>query len=331
VLHILKPTKKQLISLILVATLVYFLIYAAQYVLYPSQLVFSKMKPDRAKVRISLPGFAFLLFTIVYCTYNYLFISKKARMLVTSLTGSVFLVFLSTRILIASTYFMQVLILLQGKAKGLIVLMLLGGAFLFVGLPLINTMDPQLINGIISRTKNDQDKADEYIRVQAFEYYLAKMKKQPVTYITGNGQPTGGKNFSSKYSEITNYEKELGFFLDDLGYFGAFYRYGIFFLLFILAMLIKAWKVFNSRIVKNLTQTDDRMKLGYIGYYLLLMALVSVTIPVFLTNGDAIFCVCTCLYLIDYEIAHASEARGDEHEQTHAETTNKRKHEQAML
>jgi hypothetical protein len=252
-------------------------------------------------------------------------------MLLTSMAGSVFLVFLSTRILIASTFFVQMLILLEWKVKGLVILLLLGGAFIFIGLPVINTIDPQLINGIISRTKNDQDKADEYIRVQAFQYYLGKMKKAPVTYITGHGQPTGGKNFSSKYSEITNYEKELGFFLDDLGYFGAFYRYGLFYILFVLALLVKAWRVLNTKEVKELQQQSDELKLGYIKYFILVLAMVSITIPVFLTHGDAIFCICACLYLIDYEIARVQNTSEDQHGQTHLGRVKGETHEQAIL
>jgi len=290
VLHILQPTQKELVTTISIIAVLYLVIYAIQYWQYPNEILITRMDEDRAKVRIRLSGYAFVLFQILLSTYTYSLLSKKISYLVVSLVGSIFIIFLSIRIVIISTFIAQILIVLRNNLKAIVGLTILIVFFALLAPFIIRKIDPRLIDNLVERTERDRSKEDDYIRLIAFRYYLAKMRAQPLSYVTGHGNPTGGEKFASHYSKETTVEKQMGLFLDDLGQFGSYYRFGIPYILFIVILYFKVWKAFKGKSLKDV---------GYIGYLFCLFLLISITIPVFVTHPDFVIIVCISLYLID--------------------------------
>lgn len=264
------------------------------------------MAEDRAKVRIRLPGYFFLVFTIIFSTYNIFNGKKNTALIVLSTLGSIFLIFLTTRILIISAYLVQLLIIVKSKSKGLVFLAIAGLTLVPIAPIIIKSIDPNLINNLVEKSQNDKGKAKDYIRIRAFYYFLDNLKKEPITFFTGNGTATGGKIFLSKYSKKTNNEKASGFFLDDLGQFGGYYRYGLLYVLFIFIILYKIWKVFKRREIKTLLNRKDNRNIGYLKYWFIFLFLMSVTIPVFVSDADAIITICISFYILDLSISQSA-------------------------
>ncbi len=288
-LHIIKPSREELLKAIFLMAFIYVIIYSIQYLIYPRQILLTRMAEDRAKVRIRLPGYSYVLFAILFSTYFFVVIKKKLTVIMVGIFGSVFIIFLGTRIVMVSTYLSQMVMFMTHSSKSVFQFLVIA-IILMSAVPIVvDRIDPTLIDNLVRHTQNDQKKKDDYIRIIAFEYYLDKMKLNPISFITGHGNPTGGEKFTSDYSEETNIEKKAGLFLDDLGQFGSYYRYGIMYLLFIILLYIQVWKVSKKQNANN----------GFIKYWFGLILLISITIPVFITHPDVILIICICMYLAD--------------------------------
>jgi hypothetical protein len=124
---------------------------------------------------------------------------------------------------------------------------------------------------------------EEYIRIQAARYYLTDFFKSPVAYITGNGMYFTRSSYGRLISlNALVYKYNLG----DIGIIGDYAMYGLFFVLGVLIICIKAIRI--------------RMKHEHF-YVKYIFIAVIISLPTSGGFGDADFvCFIACiLYLID--------------------------------
>jgi len=292
-LHIIRPPTKMVLNSILVIAIAYTVIFLVQFIIYPIELVFSGMTADRAKVRIRMPGRSFAFYVSIWAFFILIIKSNLNKIKPTLLyLGTIMTVFLGVTRSIIATILGTLLIMLQKYQRKNIVLLIVPGIFaIFIFFTIINFIDPKLVSNIVTVSQNDKQQGDDVYRVLAFDHYTAELVARPLTLIFGNGNPTGGENFSSAYSIKSKEEADMGFYLDDLGYFGTLYRYGIFYLIFVIMMLYKVYKWSKKSSMYH--------PLAYTPYFFLALFILSFIIDFYGCNTDSIVLICLSFYLID--------------------------------
>jgi hypothetical protein len=297
-LLIIRPSNTLISKSILIIAGIHFMLFLIQFVIYPNKILLSFMEPDRASVRIRMPGRAFIHFTALW-SFSY-FINDKNRDRIQSAViwlGSFLIVVLAvTRSIIISILLGFVSLLLKFQKRRIVFISFIG-VLIAAGLVfVISSIDPKLVSNMISVSVDNSQQGDESLRALAINYYYEDVLQRPLAFVLGNGNPTGGENFKSAYSLKSNYERDLGFYLDDLGLFGTVYRYGLIYLLFVVTIF---WKVYSGF---RLIPTDT---LQFIKVYFLFLLVLIFLIDFFAINTDSITIICISLYIIETEVKRA--------------------------
>jgi hypothetical protein len=228
-LHIINPSYKLIKKSIIVIACLHIIIFLVQFMVYPTEIVLSGMSPDRARVRIRMPGRSFTYFLAVWA-FSILILKTtypKIRVILIWALSILVILLTVTRTPILIVLVVHFLMLLKFKKKkifNVIIPALITVCSFYI---LINIFDPNLLPNIINVSQQDTSSDEGNIRLLAYDHYMTDIISRPFAAFLGNGNPTGGENFSSAYSEKSKSEVEMGYFLDDLGIFGTVYRYGV--------------------------------------------------------------------------------------------------------
>jgi hypothetical protein len=292
-LHIIKPSFKLVRNSIVIISSLYISIFLLQFTIYPIEIVFSGMTADRAKVRIRMPGRAFAFYMALWSLF--IVVAKtqvnKAKAIVLWFGSNVTILLAVTRSIILSIVVSQLLLLLKFQRKNILIIAIPAVVIVLLFYLVMDRIDPNLLSNLINVTKENNSEGEDTLRALAFQHFFTDITSRPWAFIFGNGNPTGGENFTSAYALKSKSEGELGFFLDDLGVFGTTYRYGIFYFIFIISMFRTIYKWFY--------RAEINRKLFHIKYYFIYLFLIGFIIDFFGISTDGIVLVCISFYLMD--------------------------------
>ena len=280
-LHSLKIPDYDLEKIIIGFAVVYAAFYVLQYLAYPTRIFDVRVSQERGTIRIFQAGLSYLIIAY-FMMLNQLF-KEFSLLKMSALLFFVSIFFLmATRQLILSVLVVSMANILfskQVKSKILIILLIAVGT-----IPLI-IMFQEMIMSMITLSQKQSVNVQENTRVIAATFFLTEFFPNNLAYITGNGADSTNSAYGVM---IQMYKNVYGFYQSDVGIIGDFSKYGLFFLIGVILILVKALKAKMTA------------KLNYIRYFFVMVILISFTGGGFFGDGaDSIVAVSILLYIID--------------------------------
>jgi hypothetical protein len=232
VLHKLKPKLEKLLDMIIIVGQIYCLIYFAQYIIYPKLILSCGILTDRGTVRIFMPGIAYMV-SAFYIILSRYFITNKPKLLFQLIPILVVLFLLGTRQTLGIVLLMTILmILFSKKVKSKFLIFLL----ITISILPIFFIFQDIIYNMFDVSKTQSSQGSGYVRLRAAQYYLLNFNPRKLWMLVGNGMPAAHTNYGTAIDRIT---LSTGFYLNDIGLIGDFFRFGIIYVLVILFVQIK--------------------------------------------------------------------------------------------
>ena len=229
-------------------------------------------------------GVFLLLSLVVFATNNLKKYAKIFYLVIIafalSLTG--------TRQIIFSVIFLTFLIFLNPN-KGKIAKR---GFFLLVILPVLFLSSSYIyiyFEALITKTNDDLNL--DYIRLLEINFYVFEYwPKQNafIAYIFGNGWEHGQSEYGQEI--LINHQEYLHFFRGDIGILGAFNKFGILYIISVIALFYKFLKFKYT--VNNI----------FIKYFFLFLVITYFTGGNFLENESVILLIACCAFILDKSI-----------------------------
>lgn len=281
-LHLLKPHPDGLLKFLVWLGLIYSGIYLFQYVIYPNQILSSKVFEDRGTIRIFMPGAGYM-FTAWFILLSKYFITKKAKYLLGLIPLLLVVFLLGTRQVLASIVLLTILnVLLSKKVKSKILVFAIGA---LAAIPIFFLFQDIFMN-MTELSKSEGSEMQSNIRVRAAYYYLFEFNRDPLWVVTGNGVAANGTAYGNKMGVIMN---TLRFYQSDIGLIGDFVKLGILLLIGQLSLYFKLLKprynekysfIRYSVLSLILTMFSGSGLTAYtIGLICMMMYIMEVTVP----------------------------------------------------
>jgi hypothetical protein len=283
-LHQLRVKIEDIEKIIIAFGIVYVLFFLVQYFLYPRIIFDAYVRSNRGTIRIYLPG-ADYLFISFYLSIQYVFRTNRFRYMLLALLIAVVFVLTGGRQSMATVVLVVVMFLLfDRKVKSRFTIILFG----IVGALAIFIIFQGIFEALFLQSRGDIRLGENYIRIQAMEYYLTDFFKSPVAYLTGNGM----YNFDSSYGREISYNMvHRQFYLADIGLVGNYAIYGLFFVFGVLGLIARALTI----------KIESRYT--YIKLMFITMA-ISIIIAGGFASPDTICAVVLMIYMLD--ISHSN-------------------------
>lgn len=284
-LHQLKIRPKDLEILFISFGILYVILYFIQYFLYPTKIFDTYVRFDRGTIRIYMAGSAYLAAAFLIFVQLFLRTNRVKFLLLILLFFSVFILTGGRQTLAIMSLVFLLFLIFDKKVKSKLLLFILG----LVGSLLVYIIFQDIFSALFIRSQKDLSQGGDYIRIQASYFFLTDFYKSGIAYLTGNGVHAPGTSYAM---EIQRYQVNYGYYLSDIGLIGNFVQYGM---LFLLGVVIIFYRAFRIKI---------QNKFAYVRYIFVVILLSILTGGAF---GQAHFiCYITCVfYIIDvsqYEI-----------------------------
>jgi hypothetical protein len=281
-LQYIKMEKKDVLQVIIISAFIYAFFYLYQISIYPRLLVTAHILQERGTTRIQMTGIEPLFVAILYFMGRYL-TDKKVLFLFMSAFFIIILFVDASRIRIL-TMLIAVIWLFFNLSKENKKLIAFIGIMSVITLLVVFWENIQLL---VELTLNQISQGKSYVRFQSADFYLNTIYKSNLGYLFGNGIASTNSSYGMmiKYFE-DNYLYR--FYQSDIGLLGDFSRFGV---LYILAVLALFYKVIRAKI------NNDNL---FIKAYFI-MALISSFTLIFFGSAYAAVIICCLLYLIDIQ------------------------------
>ncbi len=279
-LHQLKPDPRFVIRLFVIIGLIWSVLYAIQWVAFPTPLFGAHMFKDRNTIRIFMPGVSFAVVSYFICLLKFLK-TNHAKYLPPLLMFLLIFVLLGTRQLLGPTLLITILAIAQSKKiHSKLALSLLGVASI---IPLYFIFQ-DIIKAMIDITSQQSVSLTENIRFKAVVFYFYRFSPGKLAFLIGNGVYSGHSAYGIM---MDNYSKVFGYYLSDIGIIGEFILYGV---IFVVAELIILIKIVFTRFPEEF---------DFIRY-----TVYSMFFSLFVSAGafgrsEGIIMMCLLLYLVD--------------------------------
>lgn len=235
-LHQLKIRPKDLEVIFVVFGILYVVIYLIQFLVFPKLIVDAYVRLDRGTIRIYMSGSAYLSVAYILSVQSF-FRTNKIKFLLLLFTFLSIIVLSGGRQTLAIMILVLILFLVfDKKVKSRLLLFLLG----IVGSIMIYLLFQSIFDALIFQSHSDASMGQDYIRLKATIFFLTDFFKNTFSYLTGNGMFA---NDSSYGIEISRYQLQNQFFLGDIGIIGNFAIYGSFFLLGVIMIFIRVYRL----------------------------------------------------------------------------------------
>ena len=278
-LHILKVPHRQLEKIIFAFGVAYAAAFLIQYIIYPTVLFDVRLDPSRGTVRIFLPGYSFMLLAI-FMSLEKIFYTNSLK------SGAFMLLFLTviflsgTRQSIANIAFISLMALLFSKkikSKYLIYFIA------FMAAIAVYFLFKDIIMNLITLSQEQTQNTGGIKRLQTIRFFMTEFFPNDLAYVTGNGEAHQWSPFGVR---VQNYKIRYGFYQSDIGFIGEYTKYGAFFALGVILLLIKALR-------QRLPQHMLYIKL------FLFSSLITMPFGGIFSQPYSIVTFCLLLYLID--------------------------------
>lgn len=279
-LHYLKISNEFITKTITVLAIAYMVLYVAQYLVYPTALIKSKMFIDRGTLRIFMPGAGFLVIAYFIWLYSF-FKTYKLKYVILLLASLAVFVLLGTRQVIAAVLLLTIVFIIQSKV--------INSKFLFfilIGIAVIPVyfLFQDIITAMFDVTVSQSQTAESNIRVKAATFFLTDFYKNNWAYLIGNGY-AGSSSYGLRMAGIS---QRFSYYQSDIGLIGEYTKYGLFFVIGVIIILYRA-------LAAKLPEELIFIKFNFLG---LIMTLVSGA-GAFGTTSINILINCMLLYMID--------------------------------
>lgn len=293
-LHLIKIPDYHLEKIIVAFAVVYAAFYFLQYFAYPTRIFNVRVSQERGTIRIFQAGIAYLIIAY-FMMLNKLFKNFSLTDLLLLLFFISIIFLMATRQLIMSILLVSlanVLLSKQVKSKALIILLLALAA-----IPIVIMAQDVIVN-MVTLTQQQSKNIHENARIVAATFFLTEFFPNNLAYITGNGADSSNSTYGIL---VQSYKNIYGFYQSDVGIIGDFSKFGLFFLIGVIMILVKALKM---KMTKNL---------NYIRYFFITVILLSFTGGGFFGDGaDSIVAICILLYIIDVNYFRDTTQNSDE-------------------
>ena len=278
-LHQLKVQVRDLEKIFIVMGLLYIALYLAQYFLYPKIIFDAFIRETRGTIRIYMPGAVYLTAAFFISLQNFMR-TNRFKYLVLLLGIFSIIIMNGGRQSMAIMALMVVLFLVfDRKVKSKIFLGMLG----MIGAFAIFLIFQDIFKALIMQSRSDANLGEEYVRIQAAQYYLTEFYRNPLAYITGHGAYYAGTNYGKVIEHNILYHQ---YYLGDIGLIGNYVIFGSFFILGVLTICFRSLRL---RIEEQYT---------YIKYIYLAIIISLLTSGVF-AQGDYIVFFGCLMYIVD--------------------------------
>lgn len=220
----------EIILAIRIFAIIYAILSIAQVVNPSFQILFAAYNDDGSLfmrngiVRIIMPGGSFMLFAYIESLYHFLKNNKKTYFFL-------FIFFLvviylrQTRQLLFAIAFVSTIMIIYSFYKTRNKMQILTFVILLGTTVLVNF--DSLFGSLISQTQDELGN-DNYNRWVSYDYYFNEIFSNFFVFLLGVGKITLNTRFSAKLEELWIYE---GISLNDIGIVGAWYTFGIIYIL----------------------------------------------------------------------------------------------------
>lgn len=280
VLHILKIDKKSMQRLIILFGIVYLVAYLIQFVAFPTRVFDVLMREDRNTIRVYLQGSGYSLLGYFMCLYVF-FATNKLKYLVLALILFIPSLLFGSRSVLMLTVLATIVQLLFSRriqSKPLIV------ALVLLALIPAYYFSQGIIEGMQMASEADTSKGTDYVRIRAAQFYLTQFMPTDLSILTGVGAPTERSPLGQLTADISS---RYHFNLSDIGIVSNFVTYGIFFVIGIFWLSIKAMTI---RI---------RPDLQYLKYFMFFLVILMLPIAAGFASSPSIAVICCMFYLLD--------------------------------
>ncbi|MFZ4456096.1 MAG: hypothetical protein ACOYOT_07745 [Bacteroidales bacterium] len=271
-------------SILLLFGFLYVLLFLVQTFVGGSVALFgywNELTEVRGVIRIVFPGEGFLFFALFY------FLNKTGN--VFKLKDIIILgIFVATMIMQATRIYIFAFILialfhLLKKSKLIYRIIAIASC---IGLYYMYSYSTNpIIVGIRESNQEDSKLKDDYIRVQAADYFLFHLQPNPIASLLGNGAPFATSEYGKKIESLKDNEM---YFIDDLGIIGGYTLFGILFVVGYIYLFYLSIKI---------PLPYEKM---YLKYYIWAMIIMSLTTRA-LHNGGFVVTTAIVLYLYQVE------------------------------
>lgn len=275
----LKPKPALLLKIIVFTGVFVAIIYILQTIVYPTELVRSPKRFDRGTLRIFMPGVGYAVLAYFYFFNQYLKHLRVRDIFFVVILFTIFIL-MGTRQLILPVIMVTVLnLILTKRIRSKITVAFLG---ILAAIPLFFLFQDIFIQ-IFELTKSQGSNIEADIRFKAINFFINDFFPNPASHFTGNGVPGGTSDYAAK---IEYYMTEFGFFQSDVGIIGEYTRFGIFFVIINVVILVK---------LVIIKVPEDYKFLWYSN----LINIINMFLGALMSIPDGIILLCTMLYLYD--------------------------------
>jgi len=235
-LHKMKPKPEDLTNMIVIIGLIYCLIYFIQFAVYPKVIVICSMFKDRGTLRIFMPGIGSMV-SAYYILLSRFIASKKPKFILLLMPTVVVLFLLGTRQALGIVALMTILmILFSKKIKSKFLIFVL----IFICILPVFLIFQEIYYNMFNVSKTQSAHFQDYVRVKAAQYYLFNFNHNPIWMLVGNGMPAGQSSYAIAIERL---QKTTGYYLNDLGLIGDFFRYGALYAVVIVYILFRLARI----------------------------------------------------------------------------------------
>lgn len=281
-LHLIRISDSDLEKIMITIAIVYVVFYLIQFISYPNKIFDVRISVDRGTLRIFLPGLSYVFLAYFYILNLQFTRFSIGKLLLLFLFLSIF-VLLGTRQIIFSIFLLTIINVLLSKrvkSKTLILILVLLGI-----IPVVFMFQDIFLN-LLAVSQFQSQGIEDDIRVRAAGFFLFELFPNQVSYMTGNGVSSNNTNYGQT---IQMYKDVLGFYQSDVGLIGDYSKFGVFFVIGVISIIIRV-------LAGKLSE-----QFAYIKYFYILILLTLFTGAGLFGESDSIVAICFTLYIIDID------------------------------
>jgi hypothetical protein len=303
-LHVLRPGIRDIERIFLTLGIVYAISYFVQYIVYPTEIFDVRQDAERGTIRIFLPGTSFMILAL-FLSLQRFYMTNRPGYLLLVISFFAILVLQGTRNSLAATGLVILLSLVFSKTvrSRYLIYFLILASFVPVYILL-----QDIFAGLVEVSEQQSQNIESNIRIRAATFFLTDFFPNTLSYFFGNGQDHMGSIYGVR---VDMYKLAHGYYQSDVGFIGEFSKFGIFFAIGAIWLLIR---VFSTRL---------KPEHNYVKYYLL-RSVILLPFGSGFTTPFSIATLCVLLYIVDKNInktTEQDEAEEQEKEAPGAETS----------
>ncbi len=232
-LHFYQVSIRYILKLIVIIGSLVMCLFFLQYIMYPNTFLDIYLRETRGTIRLFVPGM--LLSQAAYFYFLNRFFSKHS---IISLAFALLIISMyvlqGTRAFLFSLAFLTLMNLLfstRVKSRFAIILIV---SLSFVSIFFIFR---EIFIELTHVSTNQANKMGEGVRLKAASFFLTRFMPNGLAYVFGNGVPGPGSAYGVN---MAYYSMRFGYYLSDIGIIGDYVKYGVFFVIGGLLMILKA-------------------------------------------------------------------------------------------